>query len=106
MPILCFCGMRMKRRSQIASPADTVPNLHAESTVYLSIGLLYFVSRLALRIISLRFIAASTPMPEKTTVTPSHCALDRSWLKTITDRSMVKSLRVTVTITNVRLPKC
>lgn len=45
-------------------------------------------------------IAASTPIPPKTKLTPSHCIWVRRWPKATTDRIMVNILRVTVTVTN------
>src|SRR4051812_1093119 len=53
----------------------------------------------SLAIFSLRVICASTPMPPKTSPTPSHCICDSRWPKVTTDRIMVIILRVTVTVT-------
>lgn len=48
---------------------------------------------------SWRAIAASTPMPPKTSPTPRTCMRVRRWPKATTDRIMVNILRVTVTVT-------
>lgn len=59
-----------------------------------------FALAASLSIFSFLAMAASTPIPPKTRVTPSHCIWVRRWPKATTERIMVNILRVTVTVTS------
>lgn len=60
----------------------------------------FFALAASLAIFSFLAMAASTPMPPNTRVTPSHCICVRRWPKATTERIMVNILRVTVTVTS------
>lgn len=54
----------------------------------------------SLATLSFLAMAASTPMPPKTRLTPNSCICVRLWPKATTERIMVNILRVTVTVTS------
>lgn len=77
------------------------PNKYETIVLYFcSVNYRFFFLAASLAIFSCLAMAASTPIPPKTKLTPSHCIWVRRWPKATTDRIMVNILRVTVTVTN------